>query len=85
MASPASVSPNSAVPQASGTPINGDDLSIPARDGFPLAATVYRPAGQPKDNVVVVNSATALWTSAVTSKNSECWLLVTLSSIITRP
>lgn len=34
--------------------------SIPARDGFALAATVYEPAGGPKGTVVTVNPATAV-------------------------
>ncbi|WP_428266761.1 alpha/beta hydrolase family protein [Haliangium sp.] len=34
------------------------DLTIPARDSYPLAATLYRPEGQPR-RVVLVNSATA--------------------------
>lgn len=36
------------------------DLTIPARDGFPLAATFFEPDGDPRGIVVVVNGATAV-------------------------
>src|SRR3984893_12023426 len=39
--------------------IHIDDLSIAARDGYPLAATVFIPAGEPR-GCVLINSATAV-------------------------
>lgn len=37
-----------------------ETLTIPARDGFPLAATLYQPDDNPTQTVVTINSATAV-------------------------
>lgn len=46
-----------------GTPqamIKTEALSIPARDGFALAATRYEPAANPSETAVIINAATAV-------------------------
>ena len=40
-----------------------DDISIEARDGYQLAATVFVPAGEPRGGVLI-NSATAVLSRA---------------------
>lgn len=42
-------------------PITPDDLSIPAVDGYPLAATIYKPAGSATvDSALIINAAMAI-------------------------
>ena len=37
----------------------GDDITVPATDGYPLAATLFLPRGA-KRHAVLINSATAV-------------------------
>ncbi len=40
--------------------MKNESIAIPARDGFPLAATCYQPDDNPTHTAIIVNSATAV-------------------------
>ena len=44
---------------APGDDVFSDDITVPATDGYPLAATLYLPRGA-KRHAVLINSATAV-------------------------